>query len=170
MLIYYYEQIAAEICDTLALNLFKGTIKGAREQEVVLARQFCMVYRCEFLHMTEKEAGKRYLRDHSSVSHAKTDIEDYKKTSDYRYKKYLQFLAECDSPNFGNKDENYRFLEDSIHLKISEVGMKTYINQMYDNFSGLVLAINTDENEKQIQYLIEVCHHNMHELKVLYEQ
>jgi len=109
MLIYYYEQIAADITGTTPEKF----MVRARHQKDVLARQFCMVYRCNVLKMSEKESAKRYGLNHSTAHHAKTDLNDYQKNRDVRYKRFVLFLSQCKDYKFKNGDK-----EDYVDLEI----------------------------------------------------
>lgn len=166
MSIYYYEQIA---CDITGVNSELLFWKG-KPQYVVLARQFCMMYRFNFLKMNEVDSGERYHRDHSTVNHAKKTIKNYKETKDSRYEMYKKFLLLCKKHRDKVDDrDDFEDIEEHTSQQVGAMGMKNFITDMQDYFNKLFTGIKDDSDEVYIKTLIDTCHRKMHELKYLYE-
>lgn len=155
----FYEIIASKICGTSPEDLFKKT----RDQDPVLARFFCIIYRKDVLGMSGDKAAKRYYRDHAIYHYAKKKVQEYHETKDERYDKYLQFVEEC--AEFVAKSDT---AVNTLHLKISMVGLGGYLEGSMRMFSEF-FKYATENQEELAKYQLNLCMERLNEIKLLYE-
>ena len=166
MEIFYYEDIACRVCETNVNLLFQKKKPDA----VVLARQFCMIYRMSILNLSEKSAGERYAKDHATAHHAKTCIQNYIDTNHPRSKLYRRFLKLCREKSSQLKSlEGIGNVKEIVDNQLNEYGFEQFINKTQTLFYELISCMQKNDDEAQVRYLLEVCHHKIHELKYLYE-
>jgi hypothetical protein len=164
--ILFYERIAAAVCKTSPELLFVRT----KKEEVVTARQFCMVFRNDRLKMPLGVAGGRYKRDHATVHHSKKVMKDWQDSRDTRWENYLFFCKECEKELLHFYEYNATNLSlNIIHEKIGKVGYKEFIEDASNIFHQLADFLVKDEFEGETKALLEAAHNKVLELKYLYE-
>ena len=166
-MILYYEQIAADIVGINPEKMFENV----RTESVVLARQFCMIYRKKVLHMSLAVSAERYHLDHATVIHAIKSMENYEFQKHERFTLYQQFINTCSHrlSSFDNLFPLNGDLQQSVDAAIKKHGFKRFIADSANAFNKMFVMMQDEVDENDIKSMLDTCHVRIHELKYLYE-
>lgn len=167
MELLFYEKIACDMVNITPDELFCRS----RNDDFVLARQFCMVLRRTLFKLSLRNTGLRYDRDHATALHAVKGMNNYKYTKHINYKLYQEFLKKC---LYKMKEAETIDKDEKVTLRVLDVmdkyEFKKYIKGCEMLFINMFRNILENDNRNDMIELIEKCHEKLHEMQLVYEQ
>ena len=141
----FYEIAAADVCGINTDRLWSKT----REEEVVLARSFCVMYRKDVLGLNPKVSALRYFMNRATYYSAKKKISDSKDTNHVDYVLWKKFMNKCTSEASGINASLPSIV--SAKKSLANVGWGTYCESKKRFFMKFFNDLRSGDDEESLR-------------------